>query len=325
MAENESKIQADSGQGRSPVSPMFAIDEAIKRAKMLYDKDKRAWTTFENVAKHIGLTGTKRGGRTGRAVSALRQYGLLDENKGQYRISATAFKIFELPESDPEREKLIRVAALTPSIVKKVLEHHNWELPSDETLRAYLIFQLKFTPDNATDFIKVVRRTSELVKAGGEDYNAGEPSEGDDTPPPGETPRMQQQQQQQPPPLGGKTPPLTPPKPPAGQRTYHLYLSPETEGVLYAPSVMTRTEYEILKSQIDNSLKVILAASVVPDPQGFPRSATWKNADHDQPVIVIGELGGGTDGQRYFKVLESNTGIPENELQFEDTQAKGAA
>jgi hypothetical protein len=317
MAESEDKVQ-DSGQGRSPMSPMFTIDEAVKRAKMLYDKDKRAWTTFENVAKHIGLTGTKRGGRTGRAVSALRQYGLLEENKGQYRISATGFKIFELPESDPEREKLIRSAALTPSIVKKVLEHHNWELPSDETLRAYLIFTLGFTPDNATDFIKVVRRTSELVKASGEDYNAGESSEGEEAqlpPPPGEKPRMQPPQQQQRQPLAGTPPP--PPKPPAGQRTYHLYLSPETEGVLYAPSVMTRTEYEILKSQIDNTLKVMMAASVVPDPQGYPRSATWKNADHDQPVVVIGELGRGTDGQRYFKVLESTTGIPENELEFE--------
>jgi hypothetical protein len=164
---------------------------------------------------------------------------------------------------DPEREKLIRSAALTPPIVKTVLEHYSWELPSDETLRAYLIFQLKFTPDNATDFIKVVRRTSELVKASGEDYNAGESSEGEETPPPGETPPMQTQQRQPPPPPAGNTPP--PPKPTVGQRTYPLYLSQATEAVLYAPSVMSQSEYELLKSQIETSLKVMLATSVVSD------------------------------------------------------------
>ena len=53
------------------------------------------------------------------------------------------------------------------------------------------------------------------------------------------------------------------PKPPSGQRPYPLYLSKEQEAVLYVPSVMTRAEYELLKRQIENSLLVMEATSVV--------------------------------------------------------------
>ena len=47
-----------------------------------------------------------------------------------------------------------------------------------------------------------------------------------------------------------------------------------------------------------------------------PRSAIWRNNDHDQPVTVTGELGAAPDGRRYFKILGSDTGVPENELEF---------
>lgn len=262
MSENENKLEPDSGKNRSPRSPLFTIDEAISRARKVYKEDKRAWAAFENVAKHMGFSNAKKGGRTGRAVSALKQYGLLDEEKGRYRISEMAQKIIELPDSDPERGKLILKAALKPPMIEKVLKHYNGELPSNDTVRSYLLFDEKFTPDGATDFVKVVRRTFDLVKESGEDYNAGESSEGEEPPdplPPGDKPRMQGQMQQPP---AGKTPP---PKPPAGQRTYPLYLSKETEAVLYAPSVMSQSEYDLLKAQIDNSLKVMLATSVLPD------------------------------------------------------------
>lgn len=47
----------------------------------------------------------------------------------------------------------------------------------------------------------------------------------------------------------------------------------------------------------------------------YPRPATWSNKDHDQPVTVIGRLGD-EKGINYYKIEESDTGIPENELDF---------
>jgi hypothetical protein len=104
---------------------------------------------------------------------------------------------------------------------------------------------------------------------------------------------------------------------PTGQRSFPLYLSEVLEGTLFVPSKMNKSEYDLLKEQIDSSLRVLLKTSVIADPQPYPRPATWKNADHDQPVIVIGELGPGPDGKRYFKVQGSASGIPENELEFQ--------
>jgi hypothetical protein len=48
----------------------------------------------------------------------------------------------------------------------------------------------------------------------------------------------------------------------------------------------------------------------------------WHNKDHDQPVKVIGEAGE-RDGRRYVKIEGSDTGVPEDELEYAD--AKGAA
>lgn len=299
---------------RSPNYPVIPIDEAISKVRLIYAEDRRALADFNAILAHMKYkVREKKGGRSARVVATLKQYGLLDDQNGQYRVSEDAVRIIDLPADSPEREAIIQRVALRPPMINKVLKHYKGEIPSDTTLKSHLIISEEFNGDSAEEFIKVLRRNIALVKPNAADYNAREAEETGDAPP-SEKLRMQEQIRQPP---AGKTPPPPPPKPPAGQRTYHLYLSPEIEGVLYAPSVMTRTEYEILKSQIDNSLKVILAASVVPDPQGYPRSATWKNADHDQPVVVIGELGQGPDGQRYFKVLESATGIPENELEFD--------
>jgi hypothetical protein len=52
-------------------------------------------------------------------------------------------------------------------------------------------------------------------------------------------------------------------------------------------------------------------------PVSYPRKAIWKNKDHDQPVTVTGELGE-KDGKRFYSIEESSTGVPEDELEFED-------
>jgi hypothetical protein len=51
-----------------------------------------------------------------------------------------------------------------------------------------------------------------------------------------------------------------------------------------------------------------------------PRNAVWRNKDHDQPVTIIGELGE-KDGRRFYAAKETTTGIPGDELEFEDAKA----
>lgn len=245
-----------SKQVRSPRYPVIAIDEALKKIKAVYDKDRRALTTFGAVLEHMGYkVKDKQGGRSARVVASLRQYGLLEGRAGKYQVSDAAFRILELPEDAPERAQLIKDAAFSPDMIAKVLQHYRGEIPSDTALRSYLVIDEKFNRDSAEEFIRVLRRTIAIVNPQEGDYNAATPDEGERKPPAGDSPRMQQQ-----------TPQIQPPKPPVGQRSYPLYLSKDLEAALYVPSVMSRAEYELLKTQIENSLRVMEATSVVETP-----------------------------------------------------------
>lgn len=255
MAETKNGADTDSKRTRSPRYPIIAIDEALTKTKAIYDKDRRAFTTFAAVLEHMGYkVKEKRGGRSARIVASLGQYGLLESSGGKYRVSEKAFRIIELPDEAPERANLIKEAALSPAMIAKVLKHYRGELPSDTTLRSYLVLEEKFNRDSAEEFVKVLRRTIALVNPEQGDYNEETPEAGELISPRGEAPRMQQQV---------TSPAPTPPKPATAQRPYPLYLSKDREAVLYVPAVMTRSEYDLLKKQIENSLIVMEATSVL--------------------------------------------------------------
>ncbi len=254
MAGTKNGTDAGAKRTRSPRYPIIAIDDALVKVNAIYAKDKRVLTTLDAVLEHMGYkVKEKRGGRSARIVASLGQYGLLESNGGKYKVSDTAFRIIELPEDSPERQQLIKEAALSPAMISKVLQHYKSELPSDTTLRSYLVLEEKFNRDSAEEFIKVLRRTIAIVNPQEGDYNGGRSDQDEVLPPE----RIKPPMQQIPPPQ------VQPPKPPSGQRPFPLYLSKEQEAVLYVPSVMTRAEYDLLKKQIENSLLVMEATSVV--------------------------------------------------------------
>jgi hypothetical protein len=182
MSANEKAANAKSEQKakkhRSPGFPIISIDDAITRLRVIFQHDKRAYTTADTILSHLGYRGTARSGTAGRVVSALRQYGLLDENGGQYRVSDTGFKILHLPEDSDERANLIREAALNPPIFQKIVAHYQGEIPSDAALRSHLILQEKFNPDSVNQFIRVFRQTITVANPSPDDYTVGDESEG---------------------------------------------------------------------------------------------------------------------------------------------------
>lgn len=177
---------------RSPGYPVVSIDEAIARLRLIYQKDKRAFTSLNAILAHMGFKNTAgRSGRAGRVVSALKQYGLLEEKAGQFKVSDLGFRILYLPGESDERASLVKEAALNPPIFPKLLSHYNGEIPSDEALRSHLVFQEGFNPDTVDEFIRVFRTIIEIAKPTPSDYNIGEESEGADQPT-GGMPPMQQ-------------------------------------------------------------------------------------------------------------------------------------
>jgi hypothetical protein len=236
---------------RSPGYPVIALGDAIEKTKLVFQQDKRAFTTPDAIISHLGF---KKGGSARRVVSALRQYGLLDEESGRYRVSELGFKLIHLSETSEERLRLVREAALNPPIIYRVIEHFQGELPSDTTLKEHLILTEKFNPDSVDLFIGVLRETLTLVKQLGMEYTPDQPTSKTET----KTMSTSRQPQAK---LDwmssfqsrgehAQT---------SGQLPFPLYLSKSQKAMLYVPASLTRKEYELLKRQIENSLAIMEA------------------------------------------------------------------
>lgn len=147
---------------RSPNYPSMGLKEALDKARLIYNAEKRTLGSVEVLQADMGYTvGT---GPAGRAVSALKQYGLLDEKDGQYRISDSAFALLELSHGSDEYRSALKEAALKPAMFSELLTKYAGNIPSDTNLRDFLLKVKKFNPVSVGDFIRIFRETVELAK-----------------------------------------------------------------------------------------------------------------------------------------------------------------
>lgn len=239
---------------RSPKYPLITITDAIAKTRVIYQYEKKAKTTAAVALGHLGYN--TQTGAAARVLSALQQYGLIDKTDGQYHVSDQAFRIFNLPEGDLERTKLMREAALKPTLFKELLSKYPDGLPSDATLKSYLIINKDFNENSVDYFFKVFKASINLARPFDEDYTGEEKTE--DEPPEEE--------------LGMQTPVTAtinksglkpPPAAPVGHKDFPLYLSQSQKAVLYIPAAISRTDYELLKKQIEHSLSIIEATSLL--------------------------------------------------------------
>jgi hypothetical protein len=154
---------------RSPSYPMFGLKEAIQKAKIVYDNDKRSFTTPDVVAKHLGFS-QHIGGPGGRTMSALRQYGLLEESGGKSRISDRAYTLIQFPEGSPERAQALKAAIREPSLFNELLTEFGDGVPSDPALTSNLL-KRGFNPEVIPDVIRVFRETIALDSTQNVDYH----------------------------------------------------------------------------------------------------------------------------------------------------------
>lgn len=320
MAENEAKpTEANppkKSKHRSPNYPSIGLEKALERSQTIKEQAGRNNMTA-SVA--YGLWGYKAGAGA-QVVAALKAFGLIEttgeKEKRQIRLTETAWRILG---NAPDRAQLLKDAALKPEIHKEVWDKYNGDLPNaDAVISDWLVWEKGFNQSFVGGFVVQLRGTiafANLVLSDKVDPVIK-----------GKLPERVK------PPMNAATNTLRDGNPPpVGQRVFPLYLSAEQEAALYVPSKMMQSEYDLLKQQIDNSLLVMRATSVIPDPlphaggieTPYPRGATWRNKDHDQPVTITGELGE-KGGKRFFAAKETGTGIPEDELEFEDAKAKGA-
>jgi len=160
---------------RSPNYPMYALEEAIAKMKVIYQHEKRNFTTGAVIQKHLGY---KEGGSLGgRALSALKQYGLVEERSGTYGLSEKGFLFTYAEENSPERAIALREVALKPQVFKELIDTYPSGLPSDATLKAHLIGKKGFNPTAVDDFIRIFRETISLAKVVPGEYTSSQPGE----------------------------------------------------------------------------------------------------------------------------------------------------
>ncbi|MGA2711663.1 MAG: hypothetical protein ABSG41_01035 [Bryobacteraceae bacterium] len=152
---------------RSPSYPAFSLVEAISKAGAVYAAEKRTATTGDVIASHMGYSAAA--GPGGRAVSALRQYGLIEETEGKYRLSDLGYTLVHYEHESAEWRAAVAEAARRPTLFRELLEEYPDGLPSDGTLRNNLL-KREFNPGSIQDVVSIFRGTMELADSTGASY-----------------------------------------------------------------------------------------------------------------------------------------------------------
>jgi hypothetical protein len=153
------------------------LNEAVKRAQIIYDKEKRNAANVSVIAEHWGMSIKSSGALT--AIAALKSFGLAqDEGGGQNRklkLTELAFRIIlDTRTESAERAIAIKRAALGPKIHADLWRKYGSELPWDGNLEHALIFDFKFNPTAVGDFIKEYKETISFGKLGSGDIMSPE-------------------------------------------------------------------------------------------------------------------------------------------------------
>jgi hypothetical protein len=216
---------------RSPAYPYLSVDEAIEKARVVYQHEKRNAAPADAIVTHWGYKPTTSNGRM--CVAALKKYGLMEEagsaNNRLLRLSRLALDILLLDEKEhyQQRLKAIQESALMPKIHSELWQRWGAELPSTPSMRAYLIRERDFNDSYADQFIKQYRRTISFARLDTEGTIGAEDEYDEDQP---QTPEASMQP--------------APPNPPAAVAPAHPGNTTQV-GTFPALSSATGTEYPV--------------------------------------------------------------------------------
>jgi len=215
---------------RSPNHPAFDLREALSKLAVIYKNEKRSATTPQVIAKHMGYSHIN--GPGGRAVSGLRQYGLLEDVDGEYRISELGFSILHYPDGSQERAEALKKAAISPTLYRELREGYPDGAASNDTLRSNLL-KRGFNPAVLDHVIADFRSTMELADPSNVSYT--DLREGD---------KM-------------NALPTNLVTPPVGIQTYSFALSPNARAELSLKGTITPEDLELLRDHVELTIKAL--------------------------------------------------------------------
>jgi hypothetical protein len=173
-ASATAKPQAARVVERSPNYPSYSLSDAIVLVQKLYDKEKRTAVSQDSAAKALGYGALSGAART--AIASLRQYGLIESSGNGLRVSDAALAILIHPATAPERISAIKSAAKRPPLIAELAATH--ADASDDSLRAFLMLNKKFSEEGAGRFIAAFRDALKLAEIKPGDYRPNQRNNG---------------------------------------------------------------------------------------------------------------------------------------------------
>lgn len=152
---------------RSPSYPSTTLQEAIDKARTVWDHVKRNAVSTDKLPGYWKYGPKSSGGRLTNA--ALKQFGLLEyvgsKKSGEVKLTELALKIIlDSREPSPERDAAVKEAALKPAIYRELWTHWEGQLPSDDTIRTYLTLNKGFNEASVQGFITDFKKTISFAK-----------------------------------------------------------------------------------------------------------------------------------------------------------------
>lgn len=290
---------------RSPNYPAIGLRKALELAQKFWDSDKRQPVLVSRAATNLGFSAKSSAGQL--TLAAMKKYGLLDEEGAgdmrKLKLSESAITL--LNPSAPNRDELIKQAALKPAIHAELWNKYGAEGGSEGAIHDYLVFDRKFTEPAAKSLIEQYGDTIAFANLGKSDIG----DKSNDNKPDAQANKIKVD-------LPGQPPAKTPPPMTAGLRYLPI---PLDIGDAPIPVGMSDGDFDLLIATLNLwKKKIVRPAQEPPNPAKemmFPRKAIWKNKDNDRPVEII-DIAGDRDGVRYYK-SSTGTGIPANELVWE--------
>lgn len=135
--------------------PSMSLEHAVDKIRTLYNAEKNTPAPIDLVAQHFGFKNSKTGPAS-TAISAVKQFGLIDESgTGDQRravISQRGRAILSAPPDIRERE--LKAAALEPTANRMVWDKYKADVGSPVSFQWYLTNDLGFSETGAREFAR---------------------------------------------------------------------------------------------------------------------------------------------------------------------------
>jgi hypothetical protein len=142
---------------RSPGYPVVSLEEALEKARFLWEKNGQSLVRPEVAAEQLGYAHYR--GSGARNIAALKQYGLAHSEEGYLKLTAEAIDLLVYTAQDDNYFNILQKCALYPKLFHELFNYYNGSLPSDNVLKAQLIKEYKFNPKKVDKFLSNFRDT----------------------------------------------------------------------------------------------------------------------------------------------------------------------